>query len=251
MNHRFNKTEAIVLNSIQFGEGHKIINLFTKSFGKLEASAFGSRKTKSRFGSKLEPFTISQFLLYHKDEDSPYAIKEADVRFQDTSISADYQKYSVAHALIEPVILFVEKGQVENNLYNLLSDALKVLSKIPVIKSMYLLSMYDIKFITIMGYTPDVSLCKKCGCQVSNAFVYMDQYYGFPICGRCKSGTSIHVVSGTLRFIHWANESPITLSEKVTMEKKTLLNIRSIIEHLYLHTFHKKPQSWKQLVSFY
>ncbi len=251
MNHRFSKTKAIVLNSIQFGEGHKVINLLTESFGKLEASAFGSRKTKSRFGSKLDPFTISQFLLYHKSEDSPYTIKEVDVRFQDPSISADYQKYCVAHALIEPIILFVEKGQVESNLYNLLSDALKALSKIPVIKSLYLLSMYDVKFITIMGYTPDVSICKKCSRQVNNEFVYMDQYYGFPICKRCKSSTNIHVVPGTLRFILWANESPITLSEKVTMEKKTLHNIRSIIEHLYLHTFHKKPQSWKQLVSFY
>ena len=247
---RYVKTEAIVLNSVQFGEGHNIINLFTESYGKVEASAFGVRKTKSRFGSKLEPFTISHFLLYHKSEDSLFTIKDVNVHFHNNSISGDFQKFIVGNSLIEPVILFVEKGQADRNLYRLLSDALKDLNEIITHKSIYLLSMYDIKFLSIMGYSPNISMCKKCGDHLNDKESYMDHYYGFPICERCKTGSSVQIYTGTLRFIEWVDTHSIAYSKKVTMEKPTLDNIRSVIEQLYLHTFHKKPQSWKQLSSY-
>ena len=93
MHSRFLKTGAIVLNSTQFGEGHKIVKLFTDNCGKIEASAFGARKTKSRFGSKLESFTIADLLLYRKNEESMFTIRDADVRYQCVSIRNNFSKY--------------------------------------------------------------------------------------------------------------------------------------------------------------
>jgi len=234
---RYISTEAIVLNSIQFGEGHRIINLFTEDYGKLEASAFGVRKTKSRLGGRLEPFTISRLVLYHKNDESPYSIREVEVRFQNSAFTEDYRKYTVASALIESVILFVAKEQVEVDLYRLLSDSLLVLSRIPAEKSPYLLAMYEIKFLKLMGYNPDTTQCKRCGGEVKEGMAGMH--------------TSTGVLPGVLRFIRWACEEPVHLSEKVSMEEATLHNLRSVIEKLYLHTFHKKPQSWDQLRAFH
>jgi DNA repair protein RecO (recombination protein O) len=258
---RYITTEAIVLNSIQFGEGHKIISLFTEDNGRLEASAFGVRKTKSRFGGRLEPFTISHMMLYHKDDESPYSIREVEVRFQSSVFAEDYRKYIVANALIESVILFVEKGQAEVDLYRLLADSLKILSGVSTEKSPYLHAMYDIKFLKLMGYTPDIGQCKRCGGEVEEDGVGMDSFHGYPLCKACYARTrmtridvahtSSGVLPGVLRFIRWACEEPIHLSVKVNMEKATLHNLRSVIEKLYLYTFHKKPQSWKQLHVFH
>jgi len=244
---RFATTEAVVLNSIRFGEGHKIINLFTERFGRIEASAFGARKTKSRFGSRLEPFTISQLVLYRKNEDSPFSISEADIRFQDSSFSEEYEKYIIASALIESVVLFVAAGQIEAGLYRLLSESLRVLSSIPTNKCKYLLSMYDVQFLMHMGYTPNTSLCKKCGREMGESEASIDHFFGFPLCSKCAGDGSFTVLGGALRFIRWACEQPVFVSKKVKMEKTTLRNLRSVIELLYMHTFHRKPQSWKQL----
>ena len=161
MDTRFIKTEAVVLNSVKFGEGHKIINLFTEHYGKVEASAFGVGKSISRFGSKLEPFTIAHFLLYHKSEESIYTIKEVEIRFQTSAICEDYQKFIVGNSIIETIILFVEKAQADKSLYRLLAETLKLLNDISTLKIMYLLSMYDIQFLSIMGYGPDIVLSKK------------------------------------------------------------------------------------------
>jgi DNA repair protein RecO (recombination protein O) len=246
LNSRFVKTEAIVLNSVQFGEGHKIVNLFTEDRGKVEASAFGARKTKSRFGSKLEPFTILHLLLYHKNEESLFTIKDAEVSSHNISIRGDLTKYFIANSLIEPVIRFVAKYQSDIKLFNLLSDALRILDGIDPRKGVYLLSMYDIKLLSVLGYSPNTCLCTKCGRDLKGTAVYMDLYLGFPLCDSCKTGSSASVIDGTLKFINWVKDSSIKEAKKVTMKGHTLSNIRSVIEH----TFHATPKSWKQLSEF-
>ena len=50
------KTEAIVLRSIRYGEADRILHLYTPRHGRLGAIAKGVRRSRSRFGARLEPF---------------------------------------------------------------------------------------------------------------------------------------------------------------------------------------------------
>jgi DNA repair protein RecO (recombination protein O) len=50
------KTEAIVLRSIRYGEADRILHLYTPRHGRLSAIAKGARRSRSRFGARLEPF---------------------------------------------------------------------------------------------------------------------------------------------------------------------------------------------------
>ena len=58
------KTEAIVLRSIRYGEADRILHLYSKTRGRIGAIAKGSRKPKSRFGGRLEPFFRLDLLLH-------------------------------------------------------------------------------------------------------------------------------------------------------------------------------------------
>ena len=51
------RDEAIVLRTQKLGEADRIITLLTRSSGRVRAVAKGVRRTTSRFGSRLEPFT--------------------------------------------------------------------------------------------------------------------------------------------------------------------------------------------------
>jgi DNA repair protein RecO (recombination protein O) len=247
LNARYVKTDGVVLHSTRFGEGHKIIHLFTEGYGKIEASAFGVRKTKSRFGSKLERFTISRFFLYHKNDSTLYSIRDVEVHDQNDLITADYEKYITGNALLEPVVLFVDSAQPDQKLYSLLCEALKVLNTLHAERSVYLLSMYDVQFLSIMGYSPDTRHCTKCGREIENSECYIHHSEGFPLCKGCKTASSRKVHESVLRFIEWALINPFSLSSKVKMEKDTLVQVRAVIEQLFLHTFHKTPGSWIQL----
>ena len=50
-------TEAVVLRSIRFGEADRVLHLYTLERGRVGGIAKGVRRTRSRFGARLEPFS--------------------------------------------------------------------------------------------------------------------------------------------------------------------------------------------------
>src|SRR5918993_3433689 len=58
------KTEAIVLRSFRLGEADRVLHLYTADRGRVGAVAKGIRRTKSRFGARLEPLSHVELLLH-------------------------------------------------------------------------------------------------------------------------------------------------------------------------------------------
>src|SRR6187455_2385656 len=58
------KEQGIVLRSHKLGEADKIVTILTQGSGKVRAVAKGIRKTRSRFGARLEPLTHVNLMLY-------------------------------------------------------------------------------------------------------------------------------------------------------------------------------------------
>jgi DNA repair protein RecO (recombination protein O) len=58
------KTEAVVLRSFRFGEADRVLHLYTLDRGRVGAVAKGIRKTKSRFGARLEPLSHVELMLH-------------------------------------------------------------------------------------------------------------------------------------------------------------------------------------------
>ena len=56
--------EAIVLRSIRYGEADRILHLYTPEHGRLGAIAKGVRRSRSRFGARLEPFFHVRVVLH-------------------------------------------------------------------------------------------------------------------------------------------------------------------------------------------
>jgi len=244
---RLTKTDGIVLSSASFGEGHKIVRFLTDRLGKIEASAFGVRKTKSRFGSKLEPFSHIRLLLYRKSESSLYTIRDADALFHNDGIREGLHKFLVGSAVIEPVVRFVEAESEERGLYDLVARCLRVLNEIPEQKAIYLLCMYEINFLSEMGYRQQTGECTMCGSRLSPDETYADSRRGFPLCSSCRTTLSVKVNPPALKFVGWAQENPFARACKVTMEDETLRNVRVLIERLYQSLFNRGMTSWKQL----
>jgi DNA repair protein RecO (recombination protein O) len=215
-----------------------MVKLYTEELGRTEATAFGARKTKSRFGSRLEPFTTGIFLLYHKGEHSPYSIQDVEVTGQNGEIREDLNRFLIGNAVVEPVVRL---------LFEILSSTLELLSIIGITKGLYLLSMYDLNFLSIMGYKPDWDNCVKCSNPMQNGETFSDAAAGFPLCGRCHSFSSIAVSPGAMRFVEWALQTPLCYAGKVRMQGETLNQIRQLIEHLFLSTFQRVPDSWLQM----
>src|SRR5690349_4424830 len=58
------KTEAVVLRSLRYGEADRILHLYTPQRGAVSAIAKGVRRSRSRFGGRLEPYFRLHMVLY-------------------------------------------------------------------------------------------------------------------------------------------------------------------------------------------
>jgi DNA repair protein RecO (recombination protein O) len=95
------KDEGVVLKTIKLGEADRIVTLFTRDNGKVRAVAKGVRKTKSRFGGRLEPFTSVALIVYRGR--SLDTITAADILTPNKGVRATYGRLTAAAALAELV----------------------------------------------------------------------------------------------------------------------------------------------------
>ena len=58
------KTEAVVLRSFRLGEADRVLHLYTLERGRVGAVAKGIRRTKSRFGARLEPLSHVEIMIH-------------------------------------------------------------------------------------------------------------------------------------------------------------------------------------------
>jgi recombinational DNA repair protein (RecF pathway) len=104
------RDDGVVLRTQKLGEADRIITLLTRHNGRVRAVARGVRRTKSRFGARLEPFTHVDVMIYPGR--SLDQITQAEViRAYGTPLVSDYPKYTAGTAMLETAERFtpVEK----------------------------------------------------------------------------------------------------------------------------------------------
>src|SRR5258706_6030085 len=123
------RANAIVLRTIKLGEADRIVNLVTEHRGKVRAVVKGVRKTKSRFGARLEPLTHVSLLLYEgRNLDT---ITQAETIDHFRNVREDLDRLSRATALLEAVDAIVQEGEDDHRVHQMLLGALRTLDAQP------------------------------------------------------------------------------------------------------------------------
>ena len=153
------KDEAVVLKTIKLGEADRIVTLMTRQHGKVRAVAKGVRKTKSRFGGRLEPYTRVDLMLYkgRKDLDT---ITSADILSSFDAIRRDYARLTAASALAEIVDKITPDRERAFSTYALLVGGLQALADD---KGGTVVPAFLVKLLSLCGYHPELKACAGCG----------------------------------------------------------------------------------------
>ena len=119
--------EAVVLKTDDFGDANRVVTLFSKEFGKLEANAYGCRRSRSSLSGALQMFNhISATLTRGTKVDT---IREADIIHFYDALTKDLERLAYASLLFEIVNRMTLPRQQELETFNLLIKSLSVLSK--------------------------------------------------------------------------------------------------------------------------
>ena len=156
------RDDGIVLRTQKLGEADRIITVLTRRHGRIRAVGKGVRRTKSRFGARLEPFTHVDLLLYTGR--SLDVITQADtVRAYGEPLTADYPRYTSGTAMLETAERFTpEEREPSLRQFLLLVGGLRALGE-TVHDPRLVLDAFLLRSLAVAGYAPALAECAVCG----------------------------------------------------------------------------------------
>ncbi|WGW13373.1 DNA repair protein RecO [Saxibacter everestensis] len=154
------RDEAIVLRTHKLGEADRIVTLLTRQHGQVRAVAKGVRRTKSKFGSRLEPFMLVDAQL-HQGRNLDIVTQVATLEPFGGAIVADYGSYTAASAMCETSARLTEADSATLQQFLLLSGALRSLSRREHAASL-ILDAYLLRALAIAGWAPSFTECARC-----------------------------------------------------------------------------------------
>ncbi len=119
------RDEAIAIRSIRLGEADRIVTFITPENGKVRAVAKGVRKTKSRFGGRLEPLNHVSLLLYEGRELD--IVSQVETLNSPAPLLTDLDRLTQGLALLEAVDQLALEREPAPELYRMLVGALRTL----------------------------------------------------------------------------------------------------------------------------
>jgi DNA repair protein RecO (recombination protein O) len=178
------RERGVVLRTIKLGEADRIVTLVTEGRGKVRAVAKGVRKTKSRFGARLEPTSHVAILCWEGRELD--VINQAEAIDSFRTVREDIDRLGRAATLLEAVDLVVQERDENARLYQMLLGALRTLAArdAPLMVPAFLW-----KLLAAEGFRPVVDVCVGCGADVD--LVAFDLGEGGALCRECRRGLRV------------------------------------------------------------
>ncbi|HSA52416.1 MAG TPA: DNA repair protein RecO, partial [Yinghuangia sp.] len=177
------RDEGVVLRTQKLGEADRIITLLTRGSGRVRAVAKGVRRTTSRFGSRLEPFTHVDLQL--AEGRSLDVVTQAETLSPFAGrIGSDYERYTAGTVMLETAErLVVEDKQPALQQFLLLVGALRAMCETGRPPAQ-VLDSFLLRSLAVSGYAPSFDACARCGLEGPHrAF---SPAAGGMLCPRCK-----------------------------------------------------------------
>ena len=171
--------EAVILDTQNFGDSNKVVTLFTKEYGKLEANAYGCRRSRSPLSGAMQMFNhISAELSRGVQVDT---IREADILNFYDALTNDLERLAYASLFFEIVNRMTFPHEQSLETFYLLKNSLPALSKRnPKVAAL----IGGCQFMETSGVQLNFERCVHCGAEIyGDAAISMTD--GGAVCLNC------------------------------------------------------------------
>jgi DNA repair protein RecO (recombination protein O) len=174
-------TEAVVLRSLRLGEADRIVHLYTRERGRIGAVAKGIRKTKSRFGGRLEPLSHVALQL-HQGSGELQTVTGADLVRAHNGVREDQYRLNVGLIGAEAMLRLFTEQEKNDRAFVALTRFLDVLEEgsaqasRPALDPLVL--SFQLKLLWLSGYLPHLTSCAECGADDVPLVAYSPQAGG-------------------------------------------------------------------------
>jgi DNA repair protein RecO (recombination protein O) len=189
------RDEGVVLRTQKLGEADRIITVITRAHGRVRAVGKGVRRTRSKFGSRLEPFTHVDLQLYEGRSLDVVQQAETLAPYGDR-IAADYGRYTAGTAMLETAErLTAEEKEPATQQFLLLVGGLRTLADGSHASGL-VLDSFLLRSLAVGGYAASFEDCARCGRPGPHSFFNVAA--GGVVCVTCRPAGSVSPARDTL-----------------------------------------------------
>jgi DNA repair protein RecO (recombination protein O) len=172
-----------------------VVVILSPNHGKLRTVAKGIRKTKSRFGGRLEPFTHVDLILYEgKNLDT---ITQVSVIETFSHVRDDLDRVMAAGTMVEAVDAVASEGEPSLRLFLLLQRGLRSLDQQQ--PSPDLMTAFLLKLAEVIGLAPALDSCASCGRHAES--LRFSFAAGGVLCDNCRTDGAVRLRPGLTDYL--------------------------------------------------
>jgi len=243
------KTEAIIISSMNLGEADKLITFFSLDRGMLKGVAKNARKSFRRFGAGLEAFTTCRLHLHEREHQELIRIESVDIMSQPADICSDLVRAATGAVMLELVRELSPPNERNDSAFLLLSQVLHLLNAGE--DPYFLLRIFEIKFLSNLGYQPKLDHCLSCGIQPKGDIIFLGMKGGMlcPDCMVSSGEPQVRLSQGAVGFYYQTLRMDM---DKICRLRPSPVIMKELDQVFAAHTYHilgKKLKSTEFLKS--
>ena len=181
------KTEAVVLRSFRLGEADRVLHLYTLDRGRVGAVAKGIRKTKSRFGARLEPLSHVEVML-HQGSGELQTVTGVELVRSHHAVREQQYRLGVGLLGAEAMLRLFTEQEANARAFEALTRFLDLLDEVEPTAGRSALDplalSFQLKLLWLSGYLPHLTSCAECGA-VDEPLIGYSPKAGGPVCRNC------------------------------------------------------------------
>jgi len=190
------KTDAVVMSRRGLGESDRLVEFYTRDFGKVRGVAKAARRPRSRFGSALETFTLGRLVFFDAGRSDLVRIDHFDILHPFVAVRESLERLGRGAWALECVARLSADRDAHPALYGLLLRALRALDRGEAPERVS--ACFGLRAIDLLGHRPRIDRCVGCGRAFPFPDPVLDVGEGGLVCTACRPGADALPLSGGL-----------------------------------------------------
>ena len=217
--------EGIILNTRNYNDTSKILDIFTKKYGVIGVIAKGCKSLKSNLRSVTDKLTYATFTIYYK-KDKLSILTEASIINNFSNIKKDIEKISYASYILD-LTNQVYKQNNSNDLYDYLISALNKINE--GFNNLVITNIIELKYLDYLGIMPNLDGCIVCG---AKNVVTLSSDKGGYLCKNCLTNEPISS-DKAIKLVRMYYYVDIDKISKLDLSKDVINEVNNFIDDYY------------------
>jgi len=241
------KTPAVILHTMSYGESDQIVTLYTLDFGKIKGIAKGAKRSRKRFGARLEIGSYVNATFFEKETSDLVRLSHCDLIRPFEGLREDIHKLAWASYFIELVREMTAEKIQNKPLFRLLIAFLGLVDQ-GILKE-EIQRVFEIRFLSHLGYRPQLDHCTQCQKRLSGERAFFSPRGGGVICSTCSAHLPglLPVSMGTIKTLLLAETLPLDKVGRISFSPQSLKESQAIFS-LFLQQYLGKELKSKKFL---